>query len=158
MSIQSHYDVSYSSFFHNSRLIRWIQQKINPDCLLSWQPLQPLQYNVCCACMGLWLITIQAWVILSNSSNWTKTSSFWKKLDCFIWLTWQADLFPGLLCRKPEPYILHLQLVQPGFSQYWDICIMWKTRAPKWFRFGKKWDSVHSCYQKFWKLSKIFPS
>ena len=88
---------SLSSFFYNSCLIRQIQQKeilkkfqdlSRNWTQITWLAVRNLNHYTKLFSVLVWdlnWILIQAWMILSNlsnSSNWTKISSFWKKLDC----------------------------------------------------------------------------
>ena len=75
-------------FFHNSRLIRRIQQKdwSQINCLtVSLSNHYTRMFSVL-----VWdckWILVHAWMILSNlsnSSNWMKISLFWQKLDCYL--------------------------------------------------------------------------
>ena len=73
-------------FFHNSRLIRWIQQDkiykkildqgLNPDRLLSCQ--QRSNHYTGMVFVLVWGCNWILFVYLYNSSNWTKIFSFWK--------------------------------------------------------------------------------
>ena len=73
-------------FFQNSHLIR--RNKKFRNLIRNWIQIAglPVRHSIhyICACVRLKFNPIHAWVILSNSSNssnWTKISSFWKKFE-----------------------------------------------------------------------------
>ena len=71
-------------FFHNSRLIRWIKQKIKftknyrlDQGLIACLAVRYLNHYTRMFSVFVWGCN---WILLE--SNWRKITSFWKKLEC----------------------------------------------------------------------------